>query len=63
MNRRETVSFIWSVAELIRDTCKRGKYHHVILPLTALRDTLLPRLISGELGLTARSGVAYLEGS
>jgi type I restriction-modification system DNA methylase subunit len=36
-NHREIVSFIWSVADLIRDTFKRGKYQDVILPLTVLR--------------------------
>ncbi len=30
-------SFIWGVADLIRDTFKRGKYQDVILPLTVLR--------------------------
>ncbi len=33
----EIVSFIWGVADLIRDTFKRGKYQDVILPLTVLR--------------------------
>lgn len=37
MNHREIVSFIWDVANLIRDTFKRGKYQDVILPLTVLR--------------------------
>ncbi len=37
MNHREIVSFIWGVADLIRDTFKRGKYQDVILPLTVLR--------------------------
>src|SRR4030067_1333966 len=37
MNHGEIVSFIWSVADLIRDTFKRGKYQDVILPLTVLR--------------------------
>src|SRR5690242_3390247 len=32
-----TASFIWSVADLIRDSFKRGKYQDVILPLTVLR--------------------------
>lgn len=36
-NHSEIVSFIWSVADLIRDTFKRGKYQDVILPLTVLR--------------------------
>ncbi|OGA41702.1 MAG: hypothetical protein A3G24_14250 [Betaproteobacteria bacterium RIFCSPLOWO2_12_FULL_62_13] len=37
MNHGEIVSFLWGVADLIRDTFKRGKYHDVILPLTVLR--------------------------
>ena len=30
-------NFIWSVADLIRDTFKRGRYQEVILPFTVLR--------------------------
>ena len=37
MNHSQVVSFIWDVANLIRDTFKRGKYQDVILPLTVLR--------------------------
>ena len=37
MNHSEIVSFLWGVANLIRDTFKRGKYQDVILPLTVLR--------------------------
>ena len=37
MNHSEIVSFLWSVADLIRDSFKRGKYQDVILPLTVLR--------------------------
>lgn len=37
MNHPQIVSFIWGVADLIRDTFKRGKYQDVILPLTVLR--------------------------
>ena len=37
MNHSQIVSFIWSVADLIRDTFKRSKYQDVILPLTVLR--------------------------
>ncbi|MEX1027506.1 MAG: class I SAM-dependent DNA methyltransferase [Candidatus Paceibacterota bacterium] len=36
-NHSEIVSFIWSVADLIRDSFKRGHYQDVILPLTVLR--------------------------
>ena len=37
MNHSEIVSFIWGLANLVRDTFKRGKYQDVILPLTVLR--------------------------
>ena len=37
MNHSEIVSFLWNVADLIRDSFKRGKYQDVILPLTVLR--------------------------
>ncbi len=37
MNHGEIVGFLWSVADLIRDSFKRGKYQDVILPLTVLR--------------------------
>ena len=37
MTHSQITSFIWSVADLIRDTFKRGKYQDVILPLTGLR--------------------------
>ena len=37
MNHSEIVSFIWDVANLIRDSFKKGKYQDVILPLTVLR--------------------------
>ena len=45
MNHSEIVSFILGVADLIRDTFKRGKYPDVILPLTVLRrlDCVLAR--------------------
>ena len=36
-NHSQIVSFIWSVADLIRDTFKRGKYQDIILPFTVLR--------------------------
>ena len=36
MNHSEIVSFLWSVADLIRDSFKRRKYQDVILPLTVL---------------------------
>jgi type I restriction enzyme M protein len=34
---QDKVQFLWSVADLIRDHFKRGKYQDVILPLTVLR--------------------------
>jgi predicted RecB family nuclease len=34
---KATGHFLWGVADLIRDTFKRGKYQDVILPLTVLR--------------------------
>ena len=37
MNHSQIVSWLWGVADLIRDTFKRGKYQDVILPLTVLR--------------------------
>lgn len=37
MNHSEIVNFLWEVADLIRDSFKRGKYQDVILPLTVLR--------------------------
>jgi type I restriction enzyme M protein len=37
MTYSEIVSFLWGVANEIRDTFKRGKYQDVILPLTVLR--------------------------
>ena len=45
MNHGEIVSFLWGVADLIRDTFRRGRYQDVILPLTVLRrlDCVLAR--------------------
>ena len=55
MNHGEIVSFIWGVADLIRDTFKRGKYQDVILPLTVLRrlDCVLGRTKEKVLGKQA----------
>lgn len=36
-NWSERVSFLWSIADLLRDDFKRSKYQDVILPLTVLR--------------------------
>jgi len=33
----DKTNFIWSIADLIRDTFKRGRYQDVILPFTVLR--------------------------
>jgi type I restriction enzyme M protein len=37
MNYNEIVSFVWGVADLVRDTFKRGKCQDSILPFTVLR--------------------------
>ena len=37
LHHSEIVGFRWGVADLIRDSFKRGKYQDVILPLTVLR--------------------------
>jgi type I restriction enzyme M protein len=37
VNHGDIVSFLWGIADLIRDTFKRGKYQDIILPLTVLR--------------------------
>ena len=36
-NFTEKTNFIWSTANLIRDSLKRSKYQDVILPFTVLR--------------------------
>lgn len=36
-NFSDKANFLWGVADLIRDTFKRGKYQDVILPFTVLR--------------------------
>ena len=55
MNHSEIVSFIWGVADLIRDTFKRGKYQDVMLPLTVLRrlDCVLAPTKTKVLGVQA----------
>src|SRR5215470_7075274 len=56
-NHGEIVSFIWGVADLIRDSFKRGHYQDVILPFTVLRriDSVLaptkPKVIDTYLKL------------
>jgi len=56
VNHSEIVSFIWGVADLIRDTFKRGKYQDVILPLTVLRrlDCVLAPTKAKVLGTQAK---------
>jgi type I restriction enzyme M protein len=56
MNHSEIVSFIWGVADLIRDTFKRGKYQDVILPITVLRriDCVLAPTKEKVLGTNAK---------
>ena len=56
MNHGQIVSFLWGVADLIRDTFKRGKYQDVILPLTVLRrlDCVLAPTKPGVLEVQAR---------
>ena len=56
MNHTEIVSFLWGVADLIRDDFKRGKYQDVILPLTVLRrlDCVLEPTKKQVLGAQAK---------
>src|SRR5207248_8944264 len=56
MNHGEIVSWLWGVADLIRDSFKRGKYQDVILPLTVLRrlDCVLTPTKSRVLGTNAK---------
>ena len=58
MNHNEAVSFIWSVADLLRDSFKRGKYQDVILPLTVLRriDSVLAPTKESVLETNAKYG-------
>ena len=37
MNHSQIVAFLWGIADILRDTFKRGKYQDVLLPLTVLR--------------------------
>jgi type I restriction-modification system DNA methylase subunit len=63
MNHSQIVSFIWSIADLIRDTFKRGKYQDVILPFTVLRrlDCVLAPTKSNVLETNARLKAKDLE--
>lgn len=51
----ERVDFLWSIADLLRDAFKRGKYQDVILPLTVLRriDCVLEPTKDGVLARNA----------
>ncbi len=56
MNHSQIISFIWGVADLIRDDFKRGKYQDVILPFTVLRrlDCVLAPTKARVLAVQAR---------
>jgi type I restriction enzyme M protein len=56
LNHSEIVGFLWGVADLIRDTFKRGKYQDVVLPLTVLRrlDCVLASTKEKVLGTQAK---------
>jgi type I restriction enzyme M protein len=58
LDHGQIVSFIWGVADLIRDTFKRGKYQDVILPFTVLRrlDCVLAPAKRAVLDANARYG-------
>ena len=60
MNHSEIVSLLWDVANLIRDSFKRGKYQDVILPLTVLRrlDCVQDRLRKHAIHREGHSGDA-----
>ena len=67
MDHGQIVSFVWGVADLIRDTFKRGEYQDVILPLTVLRrlDCVLAPTKEGVLQRQAElsgSGLGDLSG-
>ncbi|MEO6094258.1 MAG: class I SAM-dependent DNA methyltransferase [Fibrobacteria bacterium] len=63
MTQSEIVSFLLDVANLIRDTFKRGKYQDVILPLTVLRrlDCVLAKTKAKVLETDARLKEKKLE--
>src|SRR5918996_5683128 len=58
MNHGQIVAFIWGIADLIRDTFKRGKYQDVILPFTVLRrlDCVLAPTKQAVLDANAKYG-------
>ena len=57
------VNFLWSIAELLRDSFKRGKYQDVILPLTVLRrvDQVLAPTKRAVLEQNAKLGARGLQ--
>ena len=57
-NFSEKVNFIWSIADLIRDSFKRAKYQDVILPFTVLRriDSVLKPTKPDVLAILAEIG-------
>jgi type I restriction enzyme M protein len=63
MNHGDIVGFLWGVADLIRDTFRRGKSQDVILPLTVLRrlDCVLAATKEGALARQAALGDRGLE--
>ncbi len=54
----ETAGFIWGIADLLRDSFKRGKYQDVVLPFTVLRrvDCVLAPTKTQVLAANARYG-------
>ena len=57
MNHGEIVSFLWSVADLIGDSFKRGKFQDVILPLTVLRRLECVLAPTKEMVLECQAGL------
>jgi type I restriction enzyme M protein len=65
-NFRETATFIWSVADLLRGDYKQSEYGKVILPLTILRrlDCVLAptkKKVLDELSTVKKSGVKNID--
>jgi len=62
-NFSEKVNFIWSIAELLRDSFKRSKYPDVVLPFTVLRriDCVLEPTKEKVLALNAKLKARGLE--
>ncbi|MBI3375567.1 MAG: hypothetical protein HY017_27940 [Betaproteobacteria bacterium] len=49
MGHSEFVSFLWSIADLIRDTFTRGKHQDVIDRLKELRTALISAAVTGKI--------------